>query len=149
MTERDSVEHRSTTPPLDSELDMKGILLSTVGVVVITVVAAASMWGFMVFFLDSFAAQDPPPPALEEAREPYLPPEPRLQTEPFGDLIELRAEEERLLTSYGWVNEPGGIAMVPIDRAIDLLIERGSAGPIKTLQPGTELDSSSSEDAEN
>ena len=54
-----------------------------------------------------------------------LPPEPRLQVSPARDLQEMRAREDEVLHSYGWVDRQAGIVRIPIDRAIDLLAERG------------------------
>ena len=149
MTERQPLDGSSGNLPLDSELNMRGIVLSTAGLVGITLAAVLLMWGFMTTILDNLAAEDPPPPALEEARVPYLPPAPRLQTTPFRDLTELRAEENRLLTTYGWINQAGGIARIPIEQAIDILVERGSARSFVTLQPGTEPVAESSQGEEN
>ena len=40
-------------------------------------------------------------------------------------LKQLRATEEATLTTYGWVNRKNGIVHIPIDRAIELLAQRG------------------------
>jgi hypothetical protein len=52
-------------------------------------------------------------------------PQPRLQVKPGASLAELRAAEESDLNSYGWVDRKAGIARVPINRAMQLLLERG------------------------
>jgi hypothetical protein len=52
-------------------------------------------------------------------------PPPRLLVRPGATLAELRAAEESDLNSYGWVERASGIARVPIDRAIQLLLQRG------------------------
>src|SRR6266511_3050364 len=54
-----------------------------------------------------------------------LPPEPRLLVNPTRNLQEMRAREDEVLHSYGWVDRQAGIVRIPIDRAIDLLVERG------------------------
>jgi hypothetical protein len=33
--------------------------------------------------------------------------------------------EEKSLYSYGWVDEKAGIVRIPIERAMDLLVQRG------------------------
>ena len=33
--------------------------------------------------------------------------------------------EEQQLQTYGWVNRSGGIVRIPVDRAMDLVLERG------------------------
>ena len=47
-----------------------------------------------------------------------LPPAPRLQTLPAQDLAAVRAEEDRTLTSYGWVDEHAGTVRIPIEDAM-------------------------------
>lgn len=54
-----------------------------------------------------------------------LPPEPRLQTDPPKDLQEMRARENEVLDGYTWIDRKRGIVRIPIDRAIDVLAERG------------------------
>src|SRR5947207_2842737 len=50
---------------------------------------------------------------------------PRLQISPSEDLKALRAHEEQELMTYGWVNRTAGVVHIPIDRAMELLLERG------------------------
>lgn len=52
-------------------------------------------------------------------------PTPSLQTQPFRDIYMLRDEEARKLQSYGWVDKEGGVARIPIDRAMELMLQRG------------------------
>jgi hypothetical protein len=63
-----------------------------------------------------------------------MPPEPRLQTQPSADLARLRRDEDQTLGSYKWIDPPQGIVQIPIDRAIDLLAERGLPEP-ETTEP--------------
>src|SRR5215468_6669217 len=53
------------------------------------------------------------------------PPEPRLQETPPVDLQSYRAAEDQMLRSYGWIDQEKGIVRVPIEKAIDLLAQRG------------------------
>jgi hypothetical protein len=54
-----------------------------------------------------------------------VPPEPRLQEHPREDLSELRAREDEILSSYGWVDRNAGVVRIPIDAAMKLTLERG------------------------
>jgi hypothetical protein len=63
-----------------------------------------------------------PAPAPIEER---LPPEPRIQANPAADMQRLREQEEAILTTYGWVDRPAGIARVPIDVAMRQVLEDG------------------------
>ena len=52
-------------------------------------------------------------------------PNPRLEEDERGQLNEIRTDEEKNLYSYGWVDEKAGTVRIPIERAMDLLVERG------------------------
>jgi hypothetical protein len=58
------------------------------------------------------------------ATRPHFP-EPRLQVDPKRDLAVLRAREDTELQSYGWIDKHAGVVRLPIDRAMDLLVQRG------------------------
>jgi hypothetical protein len=65
----------------------------------------------------------PQPLSGERVERPL--PTPALQTQPFRDIYELRASETEKLQSYGWVDKEGGVAHVPIDVAMEILIRKG------------------------
>jgi len=60
-------------------------------------------------------------------------------------LNKIRGREDGLLNSYGWVDEKAGTVRIPIERAMDLLVQRGlpvrpqdaasNARPRKRKQP--------------
>jgi hypothetical protein len=52
-------------------------------------------------------------------------PLPRLETNELGQLDDRRLEEEQVLNTYGWVDQKAGVAHIPIDRAMQLLAQRG------------------------
>jgi len=61
---------------------------------------------------------------LASAQGKRLPPEPRLQTSPTKDIVVMRAEEDALLSSYGWVDKAAGTVRLPIEEGMRLAIER-------------------------
>ena len=65
--------------------------------------------------------------------EPRRPPAPQLEETPALDLARERAAEEELLHTYGWIDKQAGVARLPIERAIELMAQRGlpsrPAGP--------------------
>jgi len=88
---------------------------------------AFSFWITRVMF-DYFAereAKSSPPAVPLLSERPELPPEPRLQVSPIQARKQIRAAEDNVLNSYGWVDPPSGIVRIPIDRAMKLLAERG------------------------
>ena len=53
------------------------------------------------------------------------PPAPRLQTQPFKDVFDLKSTQRGTLNSYGWVDKASGVVHIPIERAMDITVERG------------------------
>ena len=66
-------------------------------------------------------------PALKpgEAQRLAVPPSPNLQTQPFRDVYEMRNAEAKKLTEYGWVDKDGGVTHIPIERAMEVMLQRG------------------------
>jgi hypothetical protein len=63
------------------------------------------------------------PLAVGVVREPEGP---RLQTQPFGDVRVLRDIERQRMTTYGWVDQEGGVVRIPVEEAMRLISERGA-----------------------
>jgi hypothetical protein len=57
-----------------------------------------------------------------------VPPQPQLQTDPSEDLAKFRAEEEKRLNSYYWVDKEKGIVHIPIEQAMKELAQEGIDG---------------------
>jgi hypothetical protein len=107
------------------DIDARPIVGASVALaVVITLVAIGMRLVFHHYAAREAATSQPANPlAVEAGRQ--LPPEPRLQTAPIDDIQKLREHERSILDTYGWVDREHGVVRVPIDRAIDLLAERG------------------------
>jgi hypothetical protein len=56
------------------------------------------------------------------------PPAPRLQINPAQDLAKFRANEDKRLDSYYWIDKQKGIVHIPIERAMRKLAHDGIAG---------------------
>jgi hypothetical protein len=52
-------------------------------------------------------------------------PEPRLETDERGEINDFRRQENEQLNSYGWLDKSAGIVHIPIERAMQLVAERG------------------------
>lgn len=115
-----------------SDLRPKPIVIFGVILTVVTILAFGVTYG-MIQFLGWWDR-----PRLETPASPLatrtVPPEPRLQVDAPKELQTLRAAEEEALTSYGWVSRESGIARIPIQRAMQLVLERGLPGT-KTPAP--------------
>ncbi|MEP6810905.1 MAG: hypothetical protein ABI992_11735, partial [Chthoniobacterales bacterium] len=59
---------------------------------------------------------------------------PQLQANPAVDLARMQFADDEALHHYGWVDKQHGVLRIPIDRAMDLIVERG----LPTRGPGTQ-----------
>jgi hypothetical protein len=53
------------------------------------------------------------------------PPGPRLQTDAQGNLRRFRAEEEKRLNGYSWIDKSKGVVRIPIEQAMKKLVTTG------------------------
>lgn len=117
--------HPVTDTGIDRELDLRRIVWTGVGLALLLIVTVLLMWPLAGGMRSLASRLDSAEPALPEAMTQPPPPEPRLQTDPAGELAAMRHEEELGLSGYAWVNEPAGIARIPVDRAMEIVLERG------------------------
>jgi hypothetical protein len=105
-----------------SDIRLGRLVLIGVVIAVIGALTTAALYGMFVFLLSRPPAAQPPS-GLGIAQP--SPPAPRLQTDPVADWQALQATEEATLHSYSWADRGAGKVRIPIDRAIDLLTQRG------------------------
>lgn len=65
-----------------------------------------------------------------------LPPPPRIQSNPGADMQSYFQSQQNLLNSYGWIDRQNGIVRLPIDRAMELILERGLPTRVGEQQNG-------------
>ena len=106
----------------ERDVRLRPIIVAGVSLALLAGLTLLAMWQLFDYFDARRARVDVLPP-LFEARQ--LPPEPRLQVSPQQAMREMRAAEMAHLHSYGWVDREAGIVRIPIERAIELLAERG------------------------
>lgn len=105
-------------------------------------VSAVIVYGTYVWLERATNARDEAsrryPVAVGTSQEP---PAPRLQTQPFKDVYLLKSEQRAVLHGYGWIDKATGVVHIPIERAMQLTLERGlptrqggSAAPAMVVQ---------------
>ncbi|HYL47537.1 MAG TPA: hypothetical protein VEU52_10955 [Candidatus Limnocylindrales bacterium] len=120
-TERDP--HAAPSPGYErSDASPKSLLKFGIGLFLILVACILGM-RWMFFYFAKVQQLGPPASPFENAR--VLPPQPRLQVHPRLDLEKYLDAENRTLTTYGWVDKQNGVVRIPVDRAMELLLERG------------------------
>lgn len=127
----------------DRDVNIRAIVWT--GVVLGAIAVVGGLVG--TFLVQSFVAsqerRDPEPPPIREAAEPALPPGPRLQATPEEELEAMLEQERIRLEGYSLQEEGGEFARVPIERAMELILERGlgageAPGTAAAEEPPTE-----------
>jgi hypothetical protein len=106
----------------DSSVPVKHLFVFALGVVAL-VVAGVLVSAVTFRFFVHHTPMGPAASPFEDVRE--LPPGLRLQTNAPMDLKKYRDEQAKILSGYGWVDQQAGIVRIPIDRAMELLLQKG------------------------
>jgi hypothetical protein len=109
----------------ESDVNIRAILGFGLGLLVVAAAVHILIFGLFRFFDGREGANVQVEYPLAAAQGRRVPPEPRLQTDPRQDLSDLRAKEDEVLGSYGWVDKNAGVVRIPIDAAMKLTLERG------------------------
>ena len=135
----DEIKHENTTGHGSFErqdLQPSGILYFLLTIVVGIVICVVLLKGLFAVLDHREKAEQPPVNPLvtnvpEDTRHiaPGYPqsafPNPKLEEDERGQLNGIRFTEDQMLDSYGWVDEKAGTVHIPIERAMDLLVQRG------------------------
>jgi hypothetical protein len=89
--------------------------------ILIAVTLVAVNWTFKIF--DQLLPLGPPAAPFEQTRQ--LPPSPRLQAAPHVELKDYCVAQQKNVDSYAWVDQQQGTVRIPIDRAMDLILQQG------------------------
>ena len=108
-----------------SDVSIGAIVKFGIGLAVAALLVHVAMWGLFRVLDARQAKRDRPLPPLVAAALRRTPPEPRLESDALSPRRRMQADETAALTTYGWVDRDGGIVRIPIERAMDLLVERG------------------------
>ena len=106
-------------------VSVRGVVRFLVSLAASLVVTSAVVWGIFRLLARDAKSEDralSPAVASSMAR---LPPQPRLEDRPLALRAGLNAQEKARLSGYGWVDRTAGTVHIPIERAMDLLVQRG------------------------
>ena len=122
-----------------SDVNVRGIAGFGAGLALCTVMVCLVLYGMFVLLRKGFTGTPVNVNALTGTREPVSPsaeaaakifPEPRLQVDYYSDLDKVRADWDEHLNSYGWLDKNAGVVHIPIERAMQLTLQRGL--PVRT-----------------
>ncbi len=108
-----------------TDISTRVVVVFATALVVAGVLVHVVVWALFAYLGQATTASYSPQYPLASTGPAPLPPAPVLQVKPREELRDLRAEEDRILSSYGWVDPNAGIVRIPIDRAMQLVLQRG------------------------
>ena len=116
------------------------VLYFGIAMAVAVIAAFLVSWGTLRFFEKHQSLGSPASP-LAKGRVLPPPGAPLLQAHPHQDLEKYLAQQKEVLDSYGWVDRKAGIVRIPIQRAMNILLQNGlpirnSKTPVGMIQPG-------------
>jgi hypothetical protein len=104
------------------DINLRAVTWTAIGLVISAIAMYVTVGGLFNLFKRQYPSASVPSRITTPGR---LPSQPRLQTNPAYDLQQFRDAESAKLNSYGWIDKSAGVLRIPIDRAIDLLAQRG------------------------
>jgi len=133
----EELQHHETNPQMEFEREdwkPRRVYTFLVALAIAGILVHIGLWG-LYRVLDRYnATHQPPPNPLVESRadtrdvspeEPQRFPEPRLEKNERLEINDFRLREEQTLNTYGWVDQKAGVLHIPIERAMQLIAERG------------------------
>jgi hypothetical protein len=122
------------------DVSLHTMIYSALGLAALIILGFLASWFVFRYYV---RVQKLGPPASPFDNTRTLPPPPRLQVNPAEDLKAYHAEEDAILRSYGWADKSAGVVRIPIERAMELSLQRGfpvrkndEAGEEETEAPG-------------
>lgn len=113
-----------TTPGYETrDANAGGVFKFMVALGIVLLATGLVCWGMFRFF--SVHEVDPAASTSPFADTRQLPLGPQLQVNPREDWLKFREEQEKSLETYAWENQSAGIARVPIEEAMELLVKKG------------------------
>jgi len=117
------------------DLNPRGVYGFLVGLAVGVILVAVLLWG-LYDAMDAYErkhqpVQSPLVPQTQANTREVSPgdisafPQPRLERNERSEIDDFRLREEQVLESYGWADQKAGVVRIPIDRATQLIAQRG------------------------
>lgn len=122
---------KPNSTPVDPEAARRGHEVRTIPALPV-LIATAAFFGLLVvsmfamsWLFGAFEGLDDRGSAPPMAAERQVPPAPRLQLDGQLELEEHRERMDEVLGEYAWIDRGHGVVRLPVDRAMELIAERG------------------------
>lgn len=106
------------------EISIKPLVNFLIGLVVLSAASLAASYAVFLFLANYKSRTVEKPTPMQVLQQGQKPPLPRLQVNPLKDWLDFKAEQDSVLTTYGWVDKEHGVVRLPVDRALEIMAER-------------------------
>ena len=108
-----------------SDVNVRAIFGFGIALAVVALIAHVFLWWLQGFYAaQSDRARSVVFP-MAAGQQDQLPPPPRLQSDPQQDLGDLLTKQQAQLSGYSWIDKNAGIARIPIEDAMRIVLQRG------------------------
>lgn len=108
-----------------SDVAIRPLVIFLAGLALSLIVVSGIVAALFFLFESEAEEVDPVPSPLAQANQPI--PGPVLQVMPQQDLNQFRTREQQQLDATEWIDEPRGIARIPLEEAMELTAKNGLA----------------------
>lgn len=135
----DTKRRHAEIPRVDDRYERSDARYSAVVMWIIVIGAAAVLSGWASFYYYRYATarledKTQPPMSAMGPRVAMKKDVPLLQLSPTADMVQFKKLMDEASNSYGWVSKPAGVVRIPIDRAMELTLQRGLPSDEKKLE---------------
>lgn len=123
----DNLPHGAPSPGVETSDADFGLVIKTALGIFVSVALCMVIGAWQMRYEAANLPQDEPGNVFSQ--EGKMPPGPRLQAFPAKDLVEFKKSAASKVDSYGWVDKPNGVAHVPVDKAIEMVLKNGLPVP--------------------
>jgi hypothetical protein len=110
------------------DIRIRWVIFAVIGLLVSAVLIHLVIWRYQIWATRGriqTAAPSTLTPGLKATERWADVPSPRLQISPKEEMAAFLVREREEMDSYGWINPTAGTVRIPIERAMDLIAERG------------------------
>ena len=124
-------EHNPDVHYEPTDVNARALTRFGLSMAALIVIFLFGLWGMFEYLKNREAEEGLPLSPSAMVNTQRQPPEPRLQRHAAQDMRDWRAAEDKALHQYGWIDPDKGIVQIPVERAMDLIAQRGlPAAPV-------------------
>ena len=105
------------------DVDVLNLLLIAALLLLVIGICLLVCWGILHLLNRERVAREGPRMQMAQTAARFRPPQ--LLSQPGSELARVRRDAQTRLGTYGWIDRKAGIAHIPINRAMELLVKRG------------------------